>query len=203
MKVFIVFVYMHAKQILMQDWICMKCPQTSNVEGHQYFNSQQAWACWDMVARGIVFKFPDWKSNLHFPWQNELTICADINGFQIPVKTSCTGHRWCKEKDFFVLCSGKICLVCFHGSLFFCFICHLCLLHKITAQTPITAILSTYLIHEFLVNVKCRMYGSHKSYICLSFDFLIQYSANGTCLTSVSIREYVTLSLASLKELLT
>ena len=113
---------MNEKEILMQDWICMKCPHTSNVEGDQCFNSQKAWACWDMVARGIVFKFPDWKSNVHFPWPNELTICADINGFQIPVKTSCTGHRWCKAKDFFVLCSGKICLVCFHGSLFFCFI---------------------------------------------------------------------------------
>ena len=33
--------------------------------------------------------------------------------------------------DVFVFCSGKICLVCFHGFLFFCFICHrLCLLHK-------------------------------------------------------------------------
>ena len=81
--------------------------------------------------------------------------------FQIRVKTSCTGHRWCKAKDFFVFCSGKICLVCFHG-LFFCFICHLCLLHKINAQTPITANLYTYKIHEFLVNVKCRMDGSHR-----------------------------------------
>ena len=27
------------------------------------------------------------------------------------------------------------------------------------AQTPITAILSTYLIHEFILNVKCRMDG--------------------------------------------
>ena len=154
---------------------------------------QQAWACWDMVARGIVFlKFPDWQSNVHFPWPNELTICADINGFQIPVKTSCTGHRWCKAKDFFVFCSGKICLVCFHG-LFFCFICHLCVLHKINAQTLITANLSTYLIHEFFVNVKCRMDGSHrKPYICLLFDFLIQYSANRTCLTSVSMQKYVT-----------
>ena len=102
------------------------------------------------------------------------------------------GQRKCTF-DFFVFCSGKICLICFHGFLFFCFISHLCLLHKINAQTPITAILSTYLIHEFLVNVKCRMDGSHrKPYICLSFDFLIQYSANGTCLTSVSMREYVT-----------
>ena len=102
----------------------------------------------------------------------ELTICPDINGFQIPVKTSCTGHRWCKTKYFFVFCSGKISLVCFHGFLFFCFICHLCLVHKINAQTPITAILSTYLTHEFIVNVKCRMDRSHRNpYICLSFDF--------------------------------
>ena len=80
-----------------------------------------------------------------------------------------------------------------HGFLFFCFICHLCLLRKINAQTPITTILCTYFIHEFLVNVKCRMDGSHmKPYICLSFDFSIQYSANGTCLTSVSVQEYVT-----------
>ena len=39
-------------------------------------------------------KFLDWQSNVH--WPKELTICPDINGFQIPVKTSCTGHRWCK-----------------------------------------------------------------------------------------------------------
>ena len=154
----------------------MSPDNASNVEGDQYFNSQRAWACWDMV-----------------PWPNEMTICADINGFQIPVKALCTGHRWCKAKVFFVFCSGKICLVCSHGFLFFCFICHLCLIQKINAQTPITAILSTYLIHEFIVNVKCRMDESHrKPYICLSLEFLIQYSANGTCLTSVNIRESVT-----------
>ena len=115
---------MHEKQILMQEWICMKCPHKSNVEGDQYFNSRST--CMSLLRHGCqrhsFFKFPDWQSNVHFPWPNELTICADINGFQIPVKTSCTGHRWCKEKDFFVLYSGKICLVCFHGSLFFCFI---------------------------------------------------------------------------------
>ena len=59
----------------------------------------QACACWDMVARGIVLKFPDWQSNVHFPWPNELTICPDINGFQIPLKTSCTGHRLRKAKQ--------------------------------------------------------------------------------------------------------
>ena len=41
------------------------------------------------------------------------------------------------------------------------FICHLCYTKIINAQTPITAILSTYLIHEFLVNVKCRIDGFH------------------------------------------
>ena len=38
--------------------------------------------------------------------------------------------------------------------MFFCsfVLCHLCLVHKINAHTSITAILSTYLIHEFIVN---------------------------------------------------
>ena len=50
------------------------------------------------------------------------------------------------------------------------------------------AILSAHLLHEFIVNVKCRMDRSYrKPYICLSFNFLKQYSANGTCLTSVSM----------------
>ena len=31
-------------------------------------------------------------------------------------------------------------------------LCRLCLVHKINAQTAITAILSTNLIHEFIVN---------------------------------------------------
>ena len=122
----VIFVYMHEKKILMQEWICMKCPlKLISIS----ILDQHAWAYWDMVARGILFL-------------NSQTICANINGFQIPHKTSCTRHRWRKAKDFFVFYSGKICLVCFHG-LFFCFICHLCLLHKINAQTPITANLST------------------------------------------------------------
>ena len=126
----IIYESVYIVYILMQEWICMKCPHKSNVEGDQYFNSRST--CMSLLRHGCqrhsFFKFPDWQSNVHFPWPNELTICADINGFQIPVKTSCTGHRCCKAKDFFVFCSGKICLVCFHG-LFFCFICHLWLLH--------------------------------------------------------------------------
>ena len=161
----------------MQELICMNCPHTSNVEGDQYFNSWST--CMSLLRHGwqrhSFLNSQTGSQNVNFPWPNELTICADINGLQISVQTSCTGHRWCKAKDFVVFCSGQICLVCFHGFLFYCFICHLCLLHKINGQTPITAILSTYLIHEFIVNVKCRMDGSHrKPYICLSFDFLIQ-----------------------------
>ena len=49
---------MHEKQIPMQEWICMKCPHTSHVEVDQFLNSQHAWACWDMVARWIVFEIP-------------------------------------------------------------------------------------------------------------------------------------------------
>ena len=45
----------------MQEWICMKCPRTSDVEGVHFLSSQYAWAFWDMVARGIVFKFLDWR----------------------------------------------------------------------------------------------------------------------------------------------
>ena len=50
--------YMHENQLPMQKWICMRCPQTSHVEGDQFLKSQHAWACWDMIARAIVFKIP-------------------------------------------------------------------------------------------------------------------------------------------------
>ena len=80
---------------------------------------------------------------------------------------------------------------CFFVLLFY--MSSLCLVLKINAQTPIAATLSTYLIHEFIVNVKCRKDGSYrKPCIWLPFDFLIQYSANGTCLTSGNMYEYIT-----------
>ena len=129
----------------------------------------------------------------------------------------------------------------FHG-LFFCFMCDLCLLHKVNAQTPITANLSTSIFKRriftrkviyrlFQLNVRTFRKCKHphacalrdclgvsrsfvsdtspkcidreglkrrrkwtrqrKPYICLSFDFLIKHSANGTCLTLVSMQKYV------------
>ena len=179
----------------MQEWICMKCPHTSHVE------VDQACACWDMVARGIVLKFPDWQSNLHFPWPNELTIYPGINGFQIPLKTLCAGHRWRKAKDFIVFCSGKICLVLFQGCCSFV-LRHLCPVHEINAQTPVTTILATHLLHEFIVNVKHRMDWSYgKPYICLSFNFWKQYPADRIIMFYYSeYAEICHLPLTSLKE---
>ena len=151
-----------------------------------FLNSQHACACWHMVARGIVFEI------VHFPWPNELTICPYINGFQIPLKTSCTRHRWHKAKDLLVFCSGKICLVLYQGCCSFVLL-HLCPVHKVNAQAPITTILTTHLLHEFIVNVKHRMNWSYrKPYICLSLNFWKQYPADGICLTSVNMQKYVT-----------
>ena len=117
-------------------------------------------------------KFQDWQSNVYFPWPNELTICPDINGFQIPLKTSCTEHRWRKAKDVFVFCSGKICLVLFQGCCYFV-LPHLCPAHKVNAQTPITTILATHLLHEFIVNVKHRMDWSYRKPYTVSVCRLI------------------------------
>ena len=64
-----------------------------------------------------------------------LTICPDINGLQIPLKTLCTGHMWRKAKDFFVFCLRKICLVLFQGCCSFV-LRHLCPVHKLNAQLP-------------------------------------------------------------------
>ena len=44
----------------------------------------------------------------------------------------------------------------FHGFFALFGLCHLCPAHKINAQTPITAILSTYLLHGLIVNVSAE-----------------------------------------------
>ena len=146
----------------------MKCPHTNHVEGDQFLNSQHAWACWD-----------DWlpQSNAHFPWPNELTFCPDINGFQIPVKISCTGHRWRSLKDFFVFCSGTICLVLFHGCCSFV-LRHLSLLHKIQCKclhSHHNHPRHPFITIEFIVNVKYTMdWSNRKPYTYLSFNFIVK-----------------------------
>ena len=51
-----------------------------------------------------------WNSQTDSKCTLSLSKLIDNSGFQIPFKTSCNGHRWLKAKDFFVFCSGKICL---------------------------------------------------------------------------------------------
>ena len=128
-----------------------------------------------------------------FPDQMNWQFVQVLMDSKLPLKTSCTGHRWRKAKDFFVFCSGKICLALFHGCCCFAVSRHLCPVHKINARSPIKTILATHLLHEFIVNVKHRMDWSYsKPYICLLFNFWKQYPANGICLTSVNMQKYVT-----------
>ena len=154
---------------------------------------QHAWACWDMVARGIVFLNSQTGSQMYtFPDQMNWQFVQILMDSKFQSKLRVLDTDDVKQKTSLFSVQGKSAWYVF---LNFCsfVLCHLCLVHKINAQTPITAILSTYLIHKFIVNVKWRMDRSpEKPYICLSFDFLIQYSANGTCLTSVNMQEYVT-----------
>ena len=105
------------------------------------------------------------------------------------VKPSLWFLCWRDQKDFFFSVQGKSSWFCFMVFCSFVF-CHLCPVHKINAQTPIAAILSTYSLHECIVNVRCRMDWSYrKPYIYLSLNFLKQYFANETCLTSVNMQE--------------
>ena len=151
------------------------------------WSDSQFSTCMNLLRHGCqrnsLYTFPD-------KWINSLSRCSWIpNSNQNFVYS---GHRWGKGKDFFVFCSEKICLVLFQG------VCslvlsHLCPVHKINAQTPITTIFATRLSHEFILNVKYRMdWSCRKPYICLSFNLWKQYSANGTCLTSVNMQKYVT-----------
>ena len=84
-----------------------------------------------------------------------------------------------KTSEFFVFCSRKICLVLFQGCRSFV-LRHLCPVHKLNAQTPITTIL------------EWMDWSYRKPYICLSFNFWKQYPADGICLTSVNMQIYVT-----------
>ena len=82
---------MHEKQILMQEWICMKCPHKSNVEGDQYFNSRST--CMSLLRHGCqrhsflnsqtgsqMYTFPDqmnWQFVqilIHFKFQSKLRV---------------------------------------------------------------------------------------------------------------------------------
>ena len=126
-----------------------------------------------------------WSKNVLISIQSCGTICPDIRRFQIPVKTSCTGHSWRKTKDFFVFCSEKNLLGIVSWFLFFCFT---------SSVSGLSATQSSHYSHPlhplitwiYPVNVKCgKDWSDTKPYICLSFNFLKQYFANETCFTEV------------------
>ena len=169
------FICAHEKQMPMQEWICMKCPHTSHVEVDQFLNSQHAWACWDMVARRIVFEIPQTDSQMYiFPDQLNRQICPVLMDSKFHSKLRVLDTDDVKHY-FFVFCSGKTCLVLFQGCCSFV-VRHLCPVDN----TPITTILATHLLHEFIVTVTHRMDWSYrKPYICLSFNFWKQYPADG------------------------
>ena len=97
---------------------------------------------WEMVARGIVFLIPRLTSQMH-------TFLEQMNWLRLLDSDDV------KRKTSLFSVPGKSAWYCF--MLFaLLFLCHLCPVHKINAQTPITAILSTCLLREFIVNVKCR-----------------------------------------------
>ena len=154
------FVYMHEKQIPLQEWNCMKCP--GRVEVDQFPNSQHSWACWDMVARAIVFEITRMTTKCTLSvtkWIDNFSSVLDTDGI--------------KQKTSLIFVQGKSAWYCFMDY-FFCFR-HLFSVHELNAKDTITAILFTHLLHEFIVNVNCRMDWSYrKPYICLSFNFLKQ-----------------------------
>ena len=108
------FVYMHAKQIPMQKWICMKCPHTSHVEVDQFLNSQHAWACWDMVARGIVFLNSQTDSQMYtFPDQMNWQFVQIVMGSTIPLKLRVLYTDDLKQKTSLFSVQGKSAWYCF------------------------------------------------------------------------------------------
>ena len=151
---------------------------------------QHAWACWDMVARGIVFLNSQTGSQMYtFPDQMNWQFVQILMDSKFQSKLRVLDTDDVKQKTSLFSVQGNL-LGMFSWFVLLFYMSSVPVTH---AQTPITANLPTYLIYEFLVNVKCRMDGSHrKPYIFLLFDFLIQYSANRTCLTSVSMQKYVT-----------
>ena len=150
---------MHEKQILIQEWTCIKCPQTMQVMlkviSTLILNVHELVETW----------FPD-----QMKWQ----FAQILMDSKFQSKLCVLDTDDVRQKSSLFSVQGKSAWYVLMVFCFFCFICHLCLIQKINAQTPITAILSTYLIHEFIVNVKCRMDESHrKPYISLSFDFFL------------------------------
>ena len=70
-------------------------PHTSHVEGDQFLSSQYAWACWDMVARAIVFETPRLTINPPDQMTGQLVL---IMASKPPSQPSSPPIYYCKKK---------------------------------------------------------------------------------------------------------
>ena len=122
----IIYESVYIVYVLMHEWICMKCPHKSNVEVITIsILDQHAWACWDMVARGIVFLNSQTGSQMYtFPdqmnWQF-VQILMDSK-FQSKLRVLDTDHVKQKTSLFsvqgksawyvFMVCSFVLYVIC-------------------------------------------------------------------------------------------
>ena len=121
------FVYMYEKQILMQEWIFVKCPHTSNAEGDQYFNSQHAWAMFrhgcqrhsflNSQTDSRMYTFPDqmnWQfvqilMDSQFEFQSKLRV---LDTDDVKQKTSLFSVQGKSAWYVFMVCSFVLYVIC-------------------------------------------------------------------------------------------
>ena len=126
---------MHEKQILMQEWICMKCPHKSNVEGDQYFNSRST--CMSLLRHGCQrhsFLNSQTDSQMYtFPDQMNWQFVQILMDSKFQSKLRVLDTHDVKEKTCLFSVQGKCAWYCFMVLCSFVS-CHLCPVHKITTN---------------------------------------------------------------------
>ena len=126
---------MHEKQILMQEWICMKCPHKSNVEGDQYFNSRST--CMSLLRHGCQrhsFLNSQTDSQMYtFPDQMNWQFVQILMDSKFQSKLRVLDTHDVKEKTSLFSVQGKSAWYCFMVLCSFVS-CHLCPVHKITTN---------------------------------------------------------------------
>ena len=168
MKVFTV-ICVHARETnTMQEWICsvwnvhiqimLKVISFSILNMHELVETTG--------CHSQMHTFPD-QMNWHF-----VQILMDSK-FQ----SKFHALWWRSPKDFFVSCSGTICLVLYHSCCSFV-LRHLSLLHKIQCKclhSHHNHPRHPFITIEFIVNVKYTMdWSNRKPYTCLSFNFIVK-----------------------------
>ena len=111
---------------------------------------QHAWACWDMVARGIVFLNSQTGSQMYtFPDQMNWQFVQILMDSKFQSKPRVLDTDDVKQKTSLFSVQGKSAWYVFMAVCSF-------VLYLTCAQTPITAILSSYLIHDW-ISRECKV----------------------------------------------